>query len=235
MQGSRCSASTSTAAATTRTSSSRPTPLVPPALRRQLFDAIHASPPCQAYSKAQRLRDNDHDRLIAALRQELEKLGKPYVIENVEGARGELRDPVMLCGTMFGLRLYRHRLFETNWPLTAPLHGQHYLRQVKMGRKPGPQDILQPVGNFTGVDAAREAMGMPWASRDGLREAIPPAYTEYIGASSWRCWPRRTRSRPHERLASGQPGVLRRHRRDAGRARSAVAAGAGGLRAGGRG
>jgi DNA (cytosine-5)-methyltransferase 1 len=146
-----------------------------------LFDAVHASPPCQAYSKAQRLRDNDHDRLIAALRQELEKLGKPYVIENVEGARGELRDPVMLCGTMFGLRLYRHRLFETNWPLTAPLHGQHYLRQVKMGRKPGPQDILQPVGNFTGVDAAREAMGMPWASRDGLREAIPPAYTEHIG------------------------------------------------------
>lgn len=56
-----------------------------------------------------------------------------------------------------------------------------YAYCVKMGRKAGPQDILQPVGNFTGVEEAREAMGMPWANRDGLREAIPPAYTEYIG------------------------------------------------------
>jgi DNA (cytosine-5)-methyltransferase 1 len=107
--------------------------------------------------------------------------GLPYVIENVVGACDELRDPVMLCGTMFGLRLYRHRLFETNWPLTPPLHGEHYLRQVKMGRRPGPQDILQPVGNFTDVESAREAMEMPWANRDGLREAIPPAYTKFIG------------------------------------------------------
>jgi DNA (cytosine-5)-methyltransferase 1 len=147
-----------------------------------LFDAIHASPPCQGYSKAQRLRGNDHERLIAALREELVKVGKPYVIENVMDAADELVDPVMLCGTMFGLRLYRHRLFETNWPLTAPLHGEHYLRQVKMGRKAGPQDILQPVGNFSGVAEAREAMGMPWATRDGLREAIPSAYTEHIGS-----------------------------------------------------
>jgi DNA (cytosine-5)-methyltransferase 1 len=145
------------------------------------FDAIHASPPCQAYSKAQRLRANDHPDLIGPTRELLEATGLPYVIENVEDARGELRDPVMLCGTMFGLPLYRHRLFETNWPLTAPLHGQHYLKQVKMGRKAGPGEILQVVGNFTGVDQAREAMGMPWASRDGLREAIPPSYTSYIG------------------------------------------------------
>lgn len=141
--------------------------------------AIHASPPCQAHTKAQRLQGNDHPEVIEPIRELCEASGLPYVIENVEGA--PLRDPVMLCGTMFGLRLYRHRLFETNWPLTPPLHGEHYLRQVKMGRKAGPQDILQPVGNFTGVDEAREAMGMPWANRDGLREAIPPAYTEYIG------------------------------------------------------
>jgi DNA (cytosine-5)-methyltransferase 1 len=147
----------------------------------QDFDAIHASPPCQAYSNTQRIQGNGHDRLIAEVRDALDRLGKPYVIENVEGARDELRDPVMLCGTMFGLPLYRHRLFETNWPLTAPLHGEHYLPQVKMGRKPGPGELHQPVGNFSDAEGARAAMGMPWASRDGLREAIPPAYTEHIG------------------------------------------------------
>lgn len=147
-----------------------------------LFDAIHASPPCQHDSKTQRIQSRNHPDLIAATRDAILETGLPYVIENVMDAAPKLIDPVMLCGTMFGLRLYRHRLFETNWPLTAPLHGQHFLRQVKMGRKAGPQDILQPVGNFTGVDEAREAMGMPWATRDGLREAIPPAYTEFIGA-----------------------------------------------------
>lgn len=146
------------------------------------FDAIHASPPCQHDSKTQRIQGREHPDLIAATREAILATGLPYVIENVMDAAPKLIDPVMLCGTMFGLRLYRHRLFETNWPLTAPLHGQHFLRQVKMGRKAGPQDILQPVGNFTGVGEAREAMGMPWATRDGLREAIPPAYTEFIGA-----------------------------------------------------
>jgi DNA (cytosine-5)-methyltransferase 1 len=143
------------------------------------FDAIHASPPCQAFTKAQRLQANEHPNLIAPVRVTLRRLGVPYVIENVEGA--PLIDPIMLCGTMFGLRLYRHRLFECSFPVAEPLHGQHWLRQVKMGRKAGPQDILQPVGNFTGVDEARDAMGMPWANRDGLREAVPPAYTEHIG------------------------------------------------------
>jgi DNA (cytosine-5)-methyltransferase 1 len=145
------------------------------------FDAIHASPPCQRYSKAQRLNGNDHPDLIAPIRDLLQATGLPYVIENVMDARDELRDPHMLCGTMFGLRLYRHRLFETNWPYTAPLHPTHFAPQVKMGRKPKPHEMLQPVGNFSGVAEAREAMGMPWASRDGLREAIPPAYCEDIG------------------------------------------------------
>lgn len=146
-----------------------------------VFDAIHASPPCQRYSKAQRIQGNDHPDLIAEVREALEATGLPYVIENVMDARDELHDPHMLCGTMFGLRLYRHRLFECSFPYTPPLHGQHYLKQVKMGRSPAPDQILQPVGNFAGVAEAREAMGMPWASRDGLREAIPPAYTRSIG------------------------------------------------------
>jgi DNA (cytosine-5)-methyltransferase 1 len=148
---------------------------------RRPFDAIHASPPCQLFTKAQRIQGNDHLDLLTPTRERLERIGLPYVIENVEEARSMMRDPVMLCGTMFGLRLYRHRLFECNWQLTEPLHGQHFLRQVKMGRKPGEQEILQPVGNYSGAAEAREAMQMPWATRDGIREAIPPAYTEYIG------------------------------------------------------
>lgn len=145
------------------------------------FNAVHASPPCQGYSKAQRLRGNDHERLISATRAAIWATGLPYVIENVEEARNELINPVMLCGSMFGLRLYRHRYFECSFPVTEPLHGQHYLRQVKMGRPAAANEILQPVGNFSGVEDARVAMAMPWASRDGLREAIPPAYSLYIG------------------------------------------------------
>ena len=143
------------------------------------FDAIHASPPCQAHSNAQRIQKNDHPDLIGPTRELLEATGLPYVIENVEGA--PLINPQMLCGTMFGLRTYRHRLFETNFSWTAPLHGEHSIPQTKMGRRPKPGEFMQVVGNFSGADEAREIMGMPWASRDGLREAIPPAYTEFIG------------------------------------------------------
>lgn len=143
------------------------------------FDAIHASPPCQAHSKTQRIRKNDHPELIEPLRDLLEQTGLPYVIENVPGS--PLRNPIELCGAMFGLRLYRHRWFETNWWLTAPLHAQHVAPQVKMGRQPKPHEFIQPVGNFTDVDLARAVMEMPWATREGLREAIPPAYTGWIG------------------------------------------------------
>lgn len=145
------------------------------------YDAIHASPPCQAYTKAQRLRGNDHPNLITATRDLLQRTGLPYVIENVEGAHDELIDPVLLCGGMFGLRVYRHRLFETNFPMRPLWHPKHWLQQVKMGRPPEWDQIHQPVGNFSGVDEGREAMEMPWANRDGLREAIPPAYTEHVG------------------------------------------------------
>jgi DNA (cytosine-5)-methyltransferase 1 len=145
--------------------------------------AIHASPPCQGYSDTQRLRGNDHPRLIGQVRELLQQTGLPYVIENVPGARGELRKPVMLCGAMFpGLRVYRHRYFEIQgFGYTPPAHPVHVAPQVKMGRPPAPGEWVQAVGNFSGVAEAREAMGMPWANRDGLREAIPPAYTEHIG------------------------------------------------------
>jgi DNA (cytosine-5)-methyltransferase 1 len=143
------------------------------------FDAIHASPPCQAHTNAQKIRGNQHPDLIAPTRKVLQRLGLPYVIENVPGA--PLQDPVELCGAMFGLRTYRHRLFESNVELAVPEHPQHVARTTKMGRRPQPGEYMHVVGNFSGADLARDVMGMPWATRDGLREAIPPAYTEHIG------------------------------------------------------
>ena len=85
------------------------------------FDFIHASPPCQGYSHLTPAKNKaDHERMIPAVRELMIKTGKPWVIENVAGARKELRDPVMLCGSMFGLRTQRHSFFETSRPVTAP-------------------------------------------------------------------------------------------------------------------
>lgn len=143
------------------------------------FDAIHASPPCQAHTLAQRIQGNHHPDLIEPTRELLSKLDIPWVIENVPGS--PLLDPVELCGAMFGLETYRHRLFESNVTITVPPHPEHVARNTKMGRRPIPGEFMHVVGNFSGADRAREVMGMPWATRDGLREAIPPAYTEHIG------------------------------------------------------
>lgn len=144
------------------------------------FDAFHASPPCQAWTLAQRIRRNAHPDFITATRAAFGLIGKPWVIENVEGS--PLRDPLTLCGVMFpGLRVYRHRWFESSEPLAVPLHGRHVAPIAKMGRPPQPGQYMHVVGNFSGAAAAREAMGIDWMTRDELREAIPPAYTEFIG------------------------------------------------------
>jgi DNA (cytosine-5)-methyltransferase 1 len=145
------------------------------------FDAIHASPPCQRYSKAQRIQGREHPDLISATRAACQAAGVPYVIENVEDAREELINPAMLCGEFFGLHTYRHRLFETSFHLELPLHFGHAERTVKMGRAVQRGDWYHAVGNFSGVDYIREDMGVPWMNRDGIRECIPPRYTEFIG------------------------------------------------------
>lgn len=151
---------------------------------REMFSAVHASPPCQAYSLAQRIRLRDHPDLISATRHALDALDLPYVLENVEGARKLLRNPTMLCGAMFGLRTYRHRMFETNgFTLYPPEHPLHVYPVTKMGRAVQDGEFMHVVGNFISVEYARSpaVMDMPWATRNGLREAIPPAYTAYIG------------------------------------------------------
>ena len=147
------------------------------------FDFIHASPPCQRYSATQRIQGNDHPDLIGPTREALTATGRPWVIENVMDAAPELRNPVMLCGEMFGIRTYRHRLFESGggFSFEPPAHPSHRARTTKMGRPVQPGEYMHVVGNFTGVSEARDIMGMPWASRDGLREAIPPVYAEYVG------------------------------------------------------
>ncbi|TQS43745.1 DNA cytosine methyltransferase [Cryptosporangium phraense] len=146
------------------------------------FDVIAGSPPCQLFSQCHRIRRNDHPDLIGPMRDAVLPLGKPYVIENVEDARADLRDPVELCGAMFPeLNVYRHRLFESNVPLFVPVHPVHVEPQVKMGRPPRPGHRMHVIGNFSGVAAGRVAMGIDWMTRDDLREAIPPAYTHFLG------------------------------------------------------
>lgn len=147
------------------------------------FDAIAASPPCQRYSHAQRIRNREHPDLIGPTRETLAAAGRPYVIENVEDARDELVNPVILCGAMFGLETYRHRLFEAGagFKFNAPAHPRHTVPVTKMGRAPREGEYMHIVGNFIGAERGRQIMGMPWATRNELREAIPPAYTKYIG------------------------------------------------------
>lgn len=146
------------------------------------FDVIHASPPCQFYSRATP-RPHQHPDLIAATREVVSLLGVSYVIENVPDAAGELINPLMLCGTMFGLLTTRHRFFETEpviwWP---PAPCSHQRATVKMGRRPDPErHYINPVGHFTGMAFAQKALGIDWMRQAELAQAIPPAYTEFIG------------------------------------------------------
>lgn len=146
------------------------------------FDFIAASPPCQLYSKTQRIMQNTHPDLLGPTRYALNEVGVPWVIENVMGAAPKMFDPVLLCGAYFGLNTYRHRLFETGgWELEQPEHQDHDRKQTKMGRRRQPGEMGIYVGNFIGVEDAKEDLGVPWMSREGIRECIPPAYTEFVG------------------------------------------------------
>lgn len=151
------------------------------------FDAVHASPPCQAHTDLQKQSKREYPCFIEPVRAMLKASGLPYVIENVEGA--PLIDPVVLCGTMFpGTRVIRHRLFETNWPLVAPPHGKHPLvytmdkRKAHYGKLNEWTSPVQVTGGGNcSKAAAADAMGMDWCTKEELNEAIPPAYTRFIG------------------------------------------------------
>jgi len=146
-----------------------------------MVDAIHASPPCQRHSRMSNCRPglaDGYPALIEQTREVLERTGLPYVIENVEGA--PLREPVTLCAWSFGRDLYRHRLFETNWPLRQPPHRVHVKPSSKAGHwEPGT--VMSVAGNCTPVGHAREIMEIDWCRRSELAEAIPPYFTQYVG------------------------------------------------------
>jgi DNA (cytosine-5)-methyltransferase 1 len=155
------------------------------------YDAIHASPPCQGYSRMRHLpwlKDNEYPMLIEPVRARLRNSGVPWVIENVEDA--PLDPSFVLCGTMFDLPLYRHRRFESNMLVLSPQHDGKHRHVIWGGRKLGSRyssnsgGVIGVFGHVAGpgIEAARDAMGIDWMTRDELIQAIPPAYTEFIGA-----------------------------------------------------
>lgn len=161
------------------------------------FVAKHASPPCQDNSRTKHLRNAQGKsvselgvNMIPEVRELLIQTGKPYIIENVEGA--DLRDPILLCGSMFpelhvndetGRRwLKRHRLFESNVPLTAPACDHRNAGVRPLGVYGSMRDNI-PSGGQTvrSIEEGRQLMGIDWMGWAGLKESIPPAYTELLG------------------------------------------------------
>ena len=148
------------------------------------FNVIAASPPCQTHSATKHLRNaqgkstNKID-LIPQTREGLIASGKIYIIENVPGA--PLIDPVVMCGSSFGLKVRRHRQFESNVKLTG-LSCNHKLQGKPVGVYGSMRDEI-PGGGHTAksLEEAREAMGIDWMLWGDLVEAIPPIYTEYLG------------------------------------------------------
>lgn len=158
------------------------------------FDAVHASPPCQAYSAGKmmwkgRLPDDRHPDLIEPTRKLLREMGLPYVMENVE--RAPLANTITLCGDPFGLGVKRHRLFETSFfiwnpPQCRPDHPNFVVSVFGGGalsRTPlnGSSENFMQCRVHVPHSEAKRHMGIDWMNRDELSEAIPPAYTEFIG------------------------------------------------------
>lgn len=152
------------------------------------FDAIHASPHCQGYSLMRHVTGKEYPKQIEQFRSMFEGFGKPYVIENVEFAPMPNlplfgTHTILLCGSMFPpLRVYRHRLFESNVPLVAPKHPRHMVKCAKQGRAAVDGQFVTVTGNCSGADYARESMGIDWMVRDDLSQAVPPAYTRFVGS-----------------------------------------------------
>ena len=164
------------------------------------YDFIHASPPCQGYSVMRFLpwlREKEYPMLIDPVRELLQASGRPWVVENVIGAK---LDANWLCGGMFDLPFYRHRYFESSFLWFQPEHPPH-VHIVKNGRMMGARarkivhsggiarwqasNVAQKrgcgIGHLAGITLVREAMQIDWMSRDEITQAVPPAYTRYVG------------------------------------------------------
>jgi len=165
---------------------------------RRPFDAIHASPPCQAFTqmsarwRGKGTKADIHPDLLTPTLAILRTLGLPYIVENVQGAKAHMRATLVLHGGMFRLGVHRPRLFEANVLILAVRTPQTLSPLGVYGAKPDGHTTYRyrNNGNYKGkslirtaksVEEAREAMGIDWMTWDEIREAIPPAYTEYIG------------------------------------------------------
>jgi DNA (cytosine-5)-methyltransferase 1 len=161
------------------------------------FAAIHASPPCQHGSVVTKCHpglSEKYPNLIPNTRIRLIQSGKLFIIENVRGMHKFLLNPVMLCGTMFGLKIKRHRYFETSFEINTlytscacrgkgaytasslDRNGVHHFSSFRNGAK-----LISITGHNFSVPDARIAMGIGWMNQSELAQAIPPAYTEFIG------------------------------------------------------
>jgi DNA (cytosine-5)-methyltransferase 1 len=155
------------------------------------FDAAAGSPPCQGYSKMTRCRPGlaaKYPKLIEVVRDLYGTWGGPWIIENVEGAGLAGQDDlfgaygVMLCSTMFGRELYRHRWFEASFPLPSPPHHPRHDKPASPAGHWVPGTVMSIAGHVTPVARARELMDMDWTAREELVEAVPPYMTEHLGA-----------------------------------------------------
>lgn len=145
------------------------------------FAAIHASPPCQGYSRMSNCRPGLADtyaRLVGVMRSRLDAAGVPWIMENVLGA--PMPSAIVLCGHSLGLRIYRHRQFESNTLLFAPPHTPHTVKASKAGHWV-PGTYISVSGHFGPMAVAREAMGIDWMTQTEMAESIPPAYTAWLG------------------------------------------------------
>jgi DNA (cytosine-5)-methyltransferase 1 len=153
------------------------------------FDAVHASPECKGYTDCNLSPKEKYPKLIGEVRKRLVKLNMPYVIENVMGAKNDMHANLMLCGSMFGLGVQRHRLFESNIWLWEPAPCNHrgstigiYGHSVWDSALPGtPRKDGRGRPDSVPLSVGRAAMGIDWMGIEELAEAIPPAYTEWIG------------------------------------------------------
>ena len=150
------------------------------------FDLIHASPPCQAYTTMNNRWGSSSPDLLAPTRMLLDSVGGPYVIENVLGARRLLPDAVMLTGEQFGLTVHRPRLFAPGrWWFLAPSPVVRQRDPVAVyGKQDGRLLWTRTDGSehrVASLEEASRAMGIDWMTWDEIREAIPPAYTRWIG------------------------------------------------------
>lgn len=150
-------------------------------LNWSIFDFIWASPPCQRYTQMLNHGQVDrakHPNLIATTRNRLKAANVPYVIENVLHA--PLVNPVILCGEMFGLRVTRHRLFETSFSAEQPTHLKH--RGTHIRKQDDGGYYYRVYGHETGKASWGRAMDIDWMRSPELAQAVPPAYSQWIAS-----------------------------------------------------